>query len=170
MPSSQQAPQGEAASNFIPCPYKAVLMEPEKELVCIICQTTKLKFDGDDCKGDAIPALLPCGHVFGSECLDEWLQAHNNCPSCRLELKYKWCKHRVFPARLTRSNLFEVPLTMVWDECVLTACRICTGAGGGWKLWEKMLELTGGTGPESESRKEMSAAVMRIAFGKFNKW
>jgi hypothetical protein len=170
MSSSQQASQGEAASNYIPCPYKALLMEPEKQLVCTICQTTELKFDGDDCTGDAVPALLPCGHVFGWECLQVWLRDHNNCPSCRLEFKHKWCKHKIPPAKLTKSNIFQLPLTMVLDENVLYACRICTQVGGGWRLWDKMVELNGGVVPESEERKERASAMMRTVFAKFNKW
>jgi hypothetical protein len=27
--------------------------------------------------------IIPCGHVFGAECLDRWLKENNTCPMCR---------------------------------------------------------------------------------------
>jgi hypothetical protein len=30
--------------------------------------------------------LLPCGHMFHSECATKWLEIHNTCPLCRFEL------------------------------------------------------------------------------------
>ncbi|SCV00100.1 LAME_0G07514g1_1 [Lachancea meyersii CBS 8951] len=29
------------------------------------------------------PVQLPCGHIFGRECIREWTQEHNTCPVCR---------------------------------------------------------------------------------------
>ncbi|KAF2787128.1 hypothetical protein K505DRAFT_343202 [Melanomma pulvis-pyrius CBS 109.77] len=31
--------------------------------------------------------LKKCGHVFGSTCLDKWLENANTCPLCRIEVK-----------------------------------------------------------------------------------
>ena len=52
--------------------------------LCSICWTD---FDGDD---QAV--VLPCGHVFGEECIVAWAKGvtpmgrHNGCPYCRAEL------------------------------------------------------------------------------------
>lgn len=32
------------------------------------------------------PIELPCGHVFGRECLDKWSQMENSCPLCRRKI------------------------------------------------------------------------------------
>ncbi|KAL3109393.1 hypothetical protein niasHT_015238 [Heterodera trifolii] len=35
--------------------------------------------------GDKV-RTLPCEHQFHSECVDEWIKKHNNCPSCRAQI------------------------------------------------------------------------------------
>ncbi|SCU86333.1 LANO_0C07646g1_1 [Lachancea nothofagi CBS 11611] len=32
------------------------------------------------------PVKLPCGHVFGRECIRQWTQEHNSCPICRASI------------------------------------------------------------------------------------
>lgn len=32
------------------------------------------------------PIQLPCGHIFGRECLDKWSQMENSCPLCRRKI------------------------------------------------------------------------------------
>lgn len=52
--------------------------------LCAICWTD---YDGED-----RPVELPCGHVFGEECIIAWARGttptarHNGCPSCRAQL------------------------------------------------------------------------------------
>ncbi len=46
----------------------------------------------NDYDGKDQPVTLPCGHVFGEECIIAWARGttsagrHNGCPSCRAEL------------------------------------------------------------------------------------
>ncbi|KAM0803767.1 hypothetical protein BDR22DRAFT_837804 [Usnea florida] len=52
-----------------------------------LCSICWVDYDGDD---QAV--VLPCGHVFGEECIIAWasgvtpLGRHNGCPYCRAEL------------------------------------------------------------------------------------
>jgi len=50
---------------------------------CIICL---LEYeDGDEIK------ILPCGHEYHSDCIDEWLGGHNRtCPTCRHDITIKF--------------------------------------------------------------------------------
>ena len=46
-----------------------------KEDECSIC---KEKYTNS-----SIVDILKCGHVFHKECIDRWLEEHNDCPYCR---------------------------------------------------------------------------------------
>lgn len=30
---------------------------------------------------------LPCGHLFGKNCIERWIKANKNCPSCKVRVK-----------------------------------------------------------------------------------
>jgi hypothetical protein len=59
-------------------------------------------------------ALLPCGHIFGNECIKKWMgldaagqpsEARNrpdarSCPLCRRKLVYPYCGHTILPKEL----------------------------------------------------------------------
>ncbi|KAF2761954.1 hypothetical protein EJ05DRAFT_190464 [Pseudovirgaria hyperparasitica] len=32
---------------------------------------------------DQRPVQVPCGHIFGKDCLEDWLRMSNQCPMCR---------------------------------------------------------------------------------------
>ncbi len=53
---------------------KGVLEQP----TCCICIS--------DIKKNEETLLLPCGHMFHSECVVNWLNQNNTCPVCRFEL------------------------------------------------------------------------------------
>ena len=51
-----------------------------------ICRICWMDYEGED-----RPVMLPCGHVFGEECIVTWLKRvtprgrHNGCPCCQAE-------------------------------------------------------------------------------------
>ncbi|KAF8456259.1 hypothetical protein BGX38DRAFT_1139982 [Terfezia claveryi] len=62
---------------------------PEEDRSCNICmeQYVEEKYPCDKPKKENA-MRMPCGHVFGSYCLKQWLQNHNTCPACRMEVDY----------------------------------------------------------------------------------
>jgi hypothetical protein len=60
-------------------PYLAtpVVLGKEEEVKCPICLDNILKEED--------PMILPCGHIFGDQCLDRWVRAgdEQGCPMCR---------------------------------------------------------------------------------------
>ncbi|KAK5635491.1 hypothetical protein RRF57_011203 [Xylaria bambusicola] len=81
--------------------------------------------------------VIPCGHYYGSECLDEWLRTSNregfanqegafSCPACRYSLKYR-CGHYLAPIEYspdTHRNQ-TVPLTIPEGGHVSHYCEDC---------------------------------------------
>lgn len=49
--------------------------ENDSEIKCLVCQ--------HEYQHQEQLRRLPCGHVFHAECVDEWLQTHDNCLYCR---------------------------------------------------------------------------------------
>ncbi|EPE29069.1 RING/U-box [Glarea lozoyensis ATCC 20868] len=60
---------------------------------CLICHVHIGERDADETEQIESPSRLPCGHVFGSACLEVWLADHETCPVCRRKfsrLVYQW--------------------------------------------------------------------------------
>lgn len=53
---------------------------------CVICQV-----EYED--GESIVALLPCEHLYHSECISNWLQVKKICPICSTEVSPPSKKH-----------------------------------------------------------------------------
>lgn len=72
--------------------------------LCGICWND---YDGED-----QPVKLPCGHVFGEECVIAWAKGatptgrHNGCPSCRSEL--------LPPSLYSRASALSNELSGIW--------------------------------------------------------
>jgi hypothetical protein len=89
--------------------------------------------------------VLPCGHMFGAECLaahlrltDQMAAQHPRdeqhpdrfarcCPLCRLLLEYQYCGHnlRFRPFDPRRPRREQVPLTIPEGGRLLEFCRSC---------------------------------------------
>ncbi|KAI5786432.1 hypothetical protein DFH27DRAFT_258406 [Peziza echinospora] len=62
---------------------------PEEDRNCNICMEPYIddRYPCDQPKRENA-MKMPCGHVFGSYCLKQWLENHNTCPACRMEVEY----------------------------------------------------------------------------------
>ncbi|KAI0470297.1 hypothetical protein F4859DRAFT_522785 [Xylaria cf. heliscus] len=38
--------------------------------------------------------MLPCGHVFGHQCISQWFKQTANCPQCRTNMVHDICGHQ----------------------------------------------------------------------------
>jgi hypothetical protein len=123
---------------YVPDPKYTFLFDPpsaSKPLLCVICTESRLTLPAGSRRGehrpggeaarDSDPAMLPCGHVFGSACLAVWLAAHDMCPACRFVLQYELCWHPIAPRRLTRENLLFSPATLPDGGEVGPQCGPC---------------------------------------------
>mmetsp|Transcript_44603 Transcript_44603/g.71726 ORF Transcript_44603/g.71726 Transcript_44603/m.71726 type:complete len:276 (+) Transcript_44603:181-1008(+) len=50
----------------------------DKEVLCCVCQ--------EEFAPGGKAKMMPCGHAFHYDCLMEWLERHNSCPTCRYAL------------------------------------------------------------------------------------
>jgi ribosomal protein S27E len=116
-------------SCYVPDPRYTVLFLSNHNLHCTICKTTKLTLPSGPKSSriqDSHPALLPCGHVFGEECLQSWLATQNTCPICRLSLSHELCSHPVNAFRLTMEDILFAPRTIPEGGFIGVQCADCT--------------------------------------------
>ncbi|KAE9374201.1 hypothetical protein N431DRAFT_336926 [Stipitochalara longipes BDJ] len=71
--------------------------------------------------------MIPCGHIFGSQCISRWLEnasTHQDCPNCRRRMVYSECEHNVRPVQI------EWNPRPVRDADMPGKCGICRAGGG----------------------------------------
>jgi hypothetical protein len=116
-------------SCFVPDPTYTFIFNADRTdnvLTCVICTESHLTLPWNHAAPkDSDPCLLPCGHVFGTKCLELWLETQDTCPSCRFQLKYELCKHPIPARRLTRENVIFVPRTIPEGGAVGDQCAKC---------------------------------------------
>jgi len=135
----------ELGDDFAPCPWITAFVD-KKALSCLICfENVELRGPTERRDGH-VPALLPCGHVFGANCLSQWREGEGNrsCPNCRapaLIHPNDKCQHDVPPKILDAYTIFLAPQTLAEDKnCIPDKCLDCR-----WKeardLFEDNLNL-----------------------------
>lgn len=134
-----------STSNFVKSPIDTFFVE-QRKCVCQICQESELEV-GDVSKGmtadraDCIPALLPCGHVFGLICIVSWLARSPTCPSCRFDLKYLECRHQASAYPLFEHTIWKAPRTISSGHDFPRQCSRCahvTDAKTGMQIWNTL--------------------------------
>ena len=71
----------EIFDNLVISKIKDVEKLDNEKKQCAICLENYVK--GDE------SIALPCIHIFHAKCIKTWLTSHNNCPSCKVEIKYE---------------------------------------------------------------------------------
>ena len=108
---------------------------PKPTVMCPICQVDTLWIKGlDDCgkEGWDFARVLPCGHMFGHNCLEKALKVRpERCPLCDLNLRYTHqgiCTHAVegIVAPATgRHTIDRVPRTIPEGGRIPLFCSAC---------------------------------------------
>jgi len=78
---------------------------PEDDRLCNICMESFVeeKYHCEKPKKENA-TKMPCGHVFGSYCLKQWLQNNNTCPACRMEVDYVEIEEEEVPRSRTQRR------------------------------------------------------------------
>ena len=63
-------------------------------------------------KGDMVKEIPNCGHIFHSECLNEWLLRRFKCPNCNLTIKSEILGIKTNENR-NNSDAIGSPLTFI---------------------------------------------------------
>lgn len=111
------------------------------DLHCNICCTNQIEVPSklcvnrspDDTELLEEMMVLPCGHIFGADCMNEWIHTRRDedtfpdCPMCRFPLFYPECAHEI-RLRAYNPNFpreVQVPLTIPEGGVVPQYCPAC---------------------------------------------
>ena len=80
-PSNNNTSNGldnEAIENYPICIIKNINVLSESKKKCLICL--------DEFKNGQKSIVLPCIHIFHSECIKKWMKTENFCPLCKNQI------------------------------------------------------------------------------------
>lgn len=64
---------------IVPSEHILFNIDIQRQNSCSICL--------EDFNEGEIASIIPCGHIFHTDCISHWLKKKNNCPNCRIEGK-----------------------------------------------------------------------------------
>ena len=138
----------DCCNSYVPKPLITFLFDQPSKLVCQLCKETELRLGSRKHEiRDSIPAILPCGHVAGLECLLQWMgiqsemSGRRSCPFCRMPLEYACCDHQLEPKPINKTSIFHLPKTIpeggkIPDNCM--DCRPITANASNMDLVEAL--------------------------------
>lgn len=104
----------------LPCIKPSDLGPASEDQNCSICLT---EYGQNYCSEKKFPKMLPCHHIFGADCLKQWLQDHESCPLCRriVFLRLVVLAHLKDPnlEQLARDLLIYLKTYLVTTQCKL---------------------------------------------------
>ncbi|KAI8632196.1 hypothetical protein F5Y19DRAFT_472219 [Xylariaceae sp. FL1651] len=97
------------APNWLPyfSPQGRLVGTVRLDVECSICGQKLAIMQPPDANYEAF-AVLPCGHVFGHNCIKLWFRQNPTCPKCRRNVEHRACGHSVVPQRLEYMNGFNI--------------------------------------------------------------
>ncbi|KAK4181824.1 hypothetical protein QBC36DRAFT_316656 [Triangularia setosa] len=127
--------------SYVPDPKYTFLFDPDRhnhKHTCSICMTSDLRIlpgeprpDGQftyDTTNDSVPCVLPCGHMFGQDCIRQWMENHDQCPVCRTPMVHELCRHQVRLRPMWRDLMWLIPRTLPDGGKIAPFCRHCEAA------------------------------------------
>jgi hypothetical protein len=99
--------------------------------------------DSPNTSAEPATTIKQCGHVFGRDCLAEWMSEHNTCPVCRVEFFAAREERQLFALGVYRN--FEVRVDGP-QEGVSVDVSVSVRNGGGNGTGERRTVGDGGNG------------------------
>ncbi|KAI1877103.1 uncharacterized protein JN550_001175 [Neoarthrinium moseri] len=127
-PAARNTRNSARRTNFVPSPLVTFAVEGVDNQICQLCDHSTLELATPwPVIKDTQPAILPCGHCFGAECLLLWLREYDICPepSCQMSVRHRGCGHKLDPLILDTQRIFSVPKTIIQGGQVGNECRRC---------------------------------------------
>ncbi|KAI1504297.1 hypothetical protein F5X99DRAFT_371699 [Biscogniauxia marginata] len=103
------------------------LPEESCSVDCAICREPLAIFQREDDSNHAW-ACLPCGHLFGYDCIQTWFRStfpYPACPSCRKHMIHNRCRHMWRAHKLPSSDGFNIRTLLPASNKVPQLCERC---------------------------------------------
>lgn len=79
---------------------KVYVPQPPIGNICILCHKKKDTYD--------TWRILQCNHYFHKDCVNDWINEHNNCPYCKCVINLYLPRHSISEAPKESTNQFSI--------------------------------------------------------------
>jgi hypothetical protein len=63
---------------------------------------------------DEVSKFEPCGHLFHSDCISEWIRRKSTCPTCRTDVCDTWLRGWMFLSKVLFVCMFSGAPKLDW--------------------------------------------------------